>query len=433
MPQPEQAAKLANTVLPVQPSSLVAQRALGSAQRQMSHLQQSRQTLEPLAEQDLWSCIELAQTLWSLGEKIAAENCLRKAARHPATGRQRDMIQSLLSRWQVSLPQSQPAEQENIVAALKEFNHQVLDYPFHPKQYLSFEITSDSDKLDPVQPWWCTFKLTNIGPFTITLGPNRMVIPEILCTIHTIGDRERTSGPTIRISCYKNTCLQPEESIEVRQTLNIGPIRGSMIGTPQMDHQVEVSAILSPLSFTTLKGEQKWRPNIGGLEADTLSFTRSAFTANSKKLNQLISLSQQGNLSDRLRATKLLAMLLAEQQHLAAGRLRYAAQPLNKKQMYEALFDRLHDDNWQIRALFAETLRWISLDQSRTRQVLKFLNDDNWLVRGLILRALADHYGEKLSSVLHRYQQDDQDPWVRNLCSILLKKVEGSVATTQPE
>jgi LDH2 family malate/lactate/ureidoglycolate dehydrogenase len=48
------------------------------------------------------------------------------------------------------------------------------------------------------------------------------------------GDRKRTSGPNIRIPLNRQLILRPGESVEVSQTINIGPIEASMLGTPQV-------------------------------------------------------------------------------------------------------------------------------------------------------------------------------------------------------
>lgn len=260
-----------------------------------------------------------------------------------------------------------------------------------------------------------------------------MTDAELLCTVETTGDRRRTSGATLRVSLNRKVRLAPGERISLRQTLDIGTIRAGMIGTPQMDHQVSVSAILAPVMTSDQQGQPMWRAGLGGMELGPVRFRRRALGVNRETLDKIIGVVRSGAAPDRIRAVELLAMLLAEQQHLAAGRLKYNAARLNTDTLQNAILDRLGDPDWSVRVRVVEGLRWFLLDQAATQQAMRLLNDAHWLVRGLALRMLTDHYAEKFASVLQRHAENDPDPWVRRLAAALRERTLNKTAATQPE
>ena len=325
-------------------------------------------------------------------------------------------------------PATQPAPPE-VGAVVTGFPRAVLDYPFHPSKYLSLAWQMSKPELQPGEPWRCTVKLTNVGTFPITFGEERMLMPELLCSITTRGDQERTSGPSIRLSLQLKLRLVPGESIETTTTLDVGPIRASMIGTPQVTQQVEVAGVLSPVRLVLLDGREAWVPAIGGMAAPTLRFKRTGFTATPAHVQAVIARSQAANPQDRILGMELAAMLLAERQHLDAGRLRYTAERVDPAMLQTAVLARAADPDWQVRARLTECMRWFLLDATATQAATQLLSDENWLVRGLALRMLADQHREKFLPVLRRVAQSDGDEWVRGMAAALAERL---APTTQP-
>lgn len=312
---------------------------------------------------------------------------------------------------------------------LRDFPWAVLDYPFNPGKYLALSWAMPRPELPPGEPWKCTVRLTNKGPFPITFGPQHMITPDLLCSITTRGDRERTSGPTLQFSLYRRLRLAPGETIEDTWMLNLGAIRASMIGTPQVTHRVEVAGVLSPVRLELEDGREAWVPAIGGLTAPPLRFERVAFEATRERVRAVIQQSQSGNVQERIAAMELLAMLLAEHQHLAAGRLRYSAYPIDAAAVEAAILARAADPDWRVRARLAETMRWFGLTTPATQTATRLLTDSHWLVRGLAIRMLADQHREKARPVLERTAENDADEWVRSLAAALLQRM---MPTTQP-
>jgi tetratricopeptide (TPR) repeat protein len=431
--EPVQAEKLARAVLVEDPTNVVALRALGAAQVRSGRGQEAIATLKPIADRDTWAAIDLARAEVAASQQKEASGTLRAAATQPANGEQRDELAAIARQAGVSLPATRPAAGDEISQALAAFPAAVLDYPFHPDKYLSVELTASAAELTPTQPWLCTATLKNIGPFPITLGPQAMVVPEMLCSIATHGDRDRTSGPSQRILLNRVLQIPPGGKIATTQNLLIGPIRASMIGTPQVTQEVEVSGLLNPIRLVTTDGREVWAPGVGGLLATPLRFRRTAFIAGPDDVQRLIGESSSGGAEARIEATQMLAMLFAEHQHLAAGRLSYSTRRINAAAVEAAVLARTSDGDWQVRARLAEFMRWFILDRTASQASTKLLGDANWLVRGLTIRMLADQFTAKPDSIrpaLTKYSTGDPDEWVRALAAALLAR--GKTTATAP-
>jgi len=424
----EKAETQARQALRDYPESIVAQRALGTALRENERLDEARRVLTAVADVDLWSAIELARAHYDAEQKDLAAEQLRSAATQPATFEQRHTIKELMDQWEVGSPATQPALTE-IKALLDAFPDPVLDYPLHPERYLSLGLHLSGSNMPPAEPWRCTVRLDNIGPFPITIGPEMMVEPELFCLVKTRGDRSRSSGPTVRISLQRRLKLAPGESLTLTQTLDIGAIRSGMIGTPQVSHEVEVSAIVNPVVELGPDDREVWGPGVGGLRARPVRFRRVPFVVKAEEVRALLARSRAPETDDRIVGMEVLAMLLAEHQHLAAGRLRYAARPIDPAAVQAAVLARADDPDWRVRARLAECLRWFVLDQAAMQTVARLLNDPHWLVRGLARRILADQPGRKFESVLKTSARSNPDDWVRRLSEALLGRLSLAAST----
>lgn len=429
-PRPAEALQLARAALSEAPGSRIARRALGAAWRRRDQPDAAREALEPIADDDIWAAIELAQVLHAAGETEPAADLLRAAAGRPAEGEQRDALADLMRAWNLAPPATQPAVDE-VRAMLDGFPQEVLDYPFEPSRFLSLRLRLGASEILPAEPWSCSIEVRNTGSFPITFGPGLMVAPDVLCTIETRGDRHRSTGPTLHFPLHGPGRLMPGESIDIRRTLNIGSMQASMIGTPQITHEVRVNAILSPRPVLSEEGEESWIPAVGGVSAEPLQFRRAGMQALPAKVREVVAQSRQGESADRVTATERLAMWLAEDQHLQARRLQYAVPRIDAPMVESAFLARARDGSWHVRARVAECMRWFVLSRQATQTASTLLADEHWLVRGLTLRMLADHHGEKFRPVLKRYAEADPDEWVQRMARALLMRLD--IAAHPPE
>jgi len=417
----DEAQRLARQLLEADPGDVLAQRVLGTALRRTQRWSEAEERLQPIADRDTWAAIERARTLEGAGRREDAADQLREAGRMPATFEQRRVIRSLAAEWQIEVTVTPPGA-EKVRALLESFPPEVLNYPLRPEAYLSVHLEEPSGDTVPGQPWWCTLRLDNVGSFPITFGPDGMIDTEIVCVVQTRGDRTRTSGSSIRIQLAGLRRLAPGQQLEVRQTVKLGRIRAGMIGTPQMSQEVEVTAILNAVEYE--EGEKVvCRPGLGGLRVGPVRFRRHPFVGSAANVQQLIAQSVSAEVDARIAAVRILAMLLGEHQHLAAGRLTYPAPAIDAETVRAALTERTDDPDWRVRARLAEAMRWFVLDESTMPAAMQLVDDEHWLVRGLSRRMLIEQTGQDGKAVLRRSTETDPDPWVRRMSTALLGRL----------
>jgi tetratricopeptide (TPR) repeat protein len=432
-PQPVQAEELARLALAELPDFIVARRALGSAMRQLGRLDEAKAELAAIAELDTAAAAEYALTLSAAREADAAKAALNAATTRPADPLGRMAIAHAVPQVGTEYPTTRSAPPE-AARTVKAFPWEVLDYPLNPRKYLSLSFSMLREEMPPGEPWLLTLRLANDGPFPITLGSGMMVSPDLLVTVETKGDRARTTGPTLRFSLNRTPRLNPGESVEITHTIDLGVIRSGMIGTPQVAHDVTVNGVLSPMSFFDAQGHEIVAPAVGGFLADPLKFKRTAFVPTDESMGELMGRLRSADAVSRVAALEALTMLLAEQQHLAAGTLKYSARPIDAAGVQAAVLGMAADPDWHVRARLAECLRWFGLNKAAINTANGLLNDSHWLVRGLAMRTLADHYGPKAQPVLAQAAQADPDEWVRRLTAALNARITAASAppATQP-
>ncbi len=405
--QAAQAEKLARTAL-LEADLPTARLALGTALGRLGQTEPARQELSKIAGSDSAAALELARL-----DEAARPALLRSAATRPADAR-------TLAGF-IELGASRPVDAE-IRPLPQAIPWATLDFPLHPEKYMSLTCAMPSPQMEPGRPWLLSATLRNTGSFPITLGEGFMVVPDLLLAVQTDGDVQRTSGPVLRLSFNKAGRLMPGEQIGIRRSILVGPIRSAMIGTPQVEHQATVTGVLSPVAALDEAGHPFWQPSPGGLVVPPVKFRRTALTASTERVKSLIDLPGSAAVDSRIEATELLAQLLAESQHLAAGRLRYSARSIEAPRVQAALLARARDPDALVRARLAECLRWVVLDRQAEQTAVGLLSDENWLVRGLAMRTMADQRRARFAETLIRGRDGDPDPWVQELCRALLDR-----------
>lgn len=419
----EQARKLAESALE-RDESPAARRALGAALRELKELKRAEEVLTPAADADPWAAIELAMVQHASGDPESAVKRIRKLLEGPLTGDQRANARRLLKEWQLAETQTRPTS-EPLLELVRDFPQDLLDFPLNPGKYIAVTIDPPGD-IPPALPWICSFTLQNTSRWPVTLGPGRMVMPDLLCSVESRGDRPRATGPTIRVSLYRRVLLPPGELVRVDQTLSIGPFWAGMIGTPQVAHDVEATGVLNPMRLLTADGQEVFAPGIGGMLLKPSRFRRTSLQATPEELRELLQASAGAERDGRIVALQRLAMLMAERQHLAAGRLTYSARRIDPALVQRAILARAGDADWYVRAQLAECSRWLMLDREMTQAVTRLVSDSHWLVRGLAARSLADHYGAKFRPVLEKLSSVDPEPWGRAWAKALLRRAAAS-------
>jgi tetratricopeptide (TPR) repeat protein len=422
----DEARNMAQQLLENDPDDVIAQRMMGAVLLRRQQWDEAAEQLRPIADRDTWAAIERARALDGAGKREEAADQLIAAGRMPSTFEQRRLVWSLAAQWEIELKVTPPAA-EGVRELLRSFPQEVLNYPRRPQAFLAVRLEGPAGDVQGAEPWWCTLRLENVGAFPITFGPEGMIDREVVCVVQSRGDRIRTSGTSIRMDLVGLYSLAPGQSFEVRQNVLLGAIRAGIVGTPQMSQEVEVTAVLNPIAY--IEGDRTMtRPGIGGMRAGPAVFRRRPFVGSPANVQRLIEQATSAEAPRRIEAVQLLAMLLGEHQHLAAGRLAYPAQRIDAERVRQALLERAGDENWRVRAQLAESMRWFGVDRAVMPTATRLVNDEHWLVRGLARRMLSEQIGKDSETVLRGAAENDPDPWARRMSSALL----GRLALTAP-
>jgi hypothetical protein len=277
------------------------------------------------------------------------------------------------------------------------------------------------------QPWWAVLSLTNRGSFPITLGPGGMVNPVFVLSFASEGDRQRSYPALMTVSVERARILRPGESVEVRRTLDIGPLRWIAWQTPQQAQRVALRAVLD--AYRNEEGE--WVPAPGGQRLRSVYFNRLPVVTSPAALNGLLAAVREGAPSERYRAIEMMAQLIGEQQRARWKRLEYRPTRLPTEKLTRALLAVLERGEWEVRARGLATLWLMGLDRAMLEAVAGNLDHPHWLVRLLALRVLA-RQGASFAERAAALAESDPDELVRRLARSYVDKWRMPAASSQP-
>lgn len=426
-PMPKRAMELATLAMSAPAPDATAKIAYGFAAVDHQQYDDAVKVLAPLAADNPWAAIALAQAYFATQRPAQAIATLRDAARLRHSGvAYRQIAEMLAVHGQKPPPMPDRSDELQILNA---FDRAVLGFAREPKQYVSFSATFTDDRYVLTQPVRVRFEMSNIGPFAVTCGPGMMVSPTVVLSAVTAGDRMRQWPGFMSVSMNRCSVLPPGRSIVVEQTLDVGPLRRLLHGTPQVAQQIALSATLDAV----MVGDGKWVPALGGQTAPTVRARRVAFVPDAGRLDRVLELSASGSVGQRAAAAGMLACLLAERQHIAAGRLRYSTRPLDASTVQQALLAALDDPHWYVRTRTVEGLRRIRLDASWFERLAGVFGDPHWLVRLMGVLLMAEQQGSTFARPAATFADNDPDELVRQLAKAYLARWRQAPApTTRP-
>ena len=264
------------------------------------------------------------------GDEPGAIRVIENLAFVPPAGPVADLIGSL----QIPRPAATVGEaaRAEIAGLLAGFDRATLDFHKGPNEHLEARIALRDAATGPGEPWWAELSLTNRAKFPITLGPDWMLNPVFMLSFHVEGDRERDYPFLMTVNLDNKRVLRPGETIAVRRTLDVGPLRRVVRGTPQQLQRVSIRAIVDPVQ----EENGQWRPAATGQELRPVYFNRVPAGRGRTKWRRFF-----GGLSSvvdsELRAFEVLAELLGERQRAETTKLSYVPEKTPGDRMYQAL------------------------------------------------------------------------------------------------
>ncbi len=245
-----------------------------------------------------------------------------------------------------------------------------------------------------------------------------MVNPVFLLSFTLDGDQQRNYPGLMTISLDRVRVLYPGQTVRVRHTIDVGPLRRVSRQTPQHLQRLTIQAMVD----AELWPDGQWRPSLGGLQlAQPVYFNRLPASTGREGLAALFSALTGQSDAARARAIATVAELLGEQQRSQMKRLNYTVTPLPIDRLRAALLDLLGSDSWELRVRTLEALEEVGLDRPMTDAVERCLEHSHWLVRLMATRVLA-RQGPTFAPRAEGLARDDPDELVQAMAQSYLDK-----------
>ena len=428
-PQPDQAMRLAKIAMGRPDPSKDARRAYGFAAIAKNDLPEAERALKDLAATDQMAAVGLARVYLATKRAHHAAPILLQAARLRGSGVAYDEIAQMLQANGLTVPPV--PDYPNIRKRLADFDRTPLEYYKKPGRFLKLAIRFVQPHLQPAEPWYVLFQLTNVGPFSITLGHQMMLSPQVLVSVTTSGDRVRQFARYLVVDLERTPVLRPGQSVRLIQTIDIGPLRDAMMTTPQAAQEVVIGGILDPVRSP--KGE--WTHRLGGLAAPVSKTMKRTADASESAVADLKAAMESGPPAQAIRAGAVLASLLAESQAKRNRQLGYEAMPIDGPSVSDAMIKAAmrRDRHPVIRARLIESFRDVKLTNPMIRKLSGGLSDKDWLARMMTVWLLAEKQGAVFETVARRTARSDPDPLVRDLAAAYVAKWQHRPGQSKPE
>lgn len=424
-PTPARALQLAQAAAAVAPDDPFVTRVLGWAQAQSGRNQQASATLLPLAADDPDAVYQLARLMLQDGDTSGAKRAVDSLTHLPVTGPAHERLASL----PFALPKPEPAARRypKIADMLAGFNMDLLSFHKDSAASLQVGVAIENPALNQSEPWWVRFSLKNNANFDITLGPDRMVNPIFLLSFNVRGVQERSFPNLFTISLDRKRVLKPGESVSIRRTIDIGPLRRRSRRSPQQLLRVTMTALFDPQR--DVRG--RWSASLSGQQLSPVIFNRlPAATGPGGMQSYLSALNGPSRLA-RFGAIQTLAELLGERQRADLHLLSYRPDPVPAERIRRTLVKTLSTGDWETRVRVLDAMQAVGFDQKMLDAVRAQLRHPHWLVRMMAVRLLGERQGKPFLVMARRIAEQDDHQLVRELAGSYVDRWASD--STEPE
>lgn len=427
-PQPDRALMLAKAAVARAPEDPFAQRVLGWAHALNDHLDEAQRVLSPLVANDPFAAYKLAQILQDSGDLMGAYGVIGALDEMPPYGPARDLIRGLglpldklasegSTTQPTTAPTTQPTQEDALDTSLQAFDARVFAFVDEPEKFVEADITPLNRSPSPGEPWRVRFALTNRSPVPITLGPDRMINPVFVVSVHLDGDQSRSYPHLFTVSLDHDRVLAPGETIDVRRTVDVGPPRRVSRQTPQQLQRVRLDVVLD--AERTANGD--WQPSPFGRRLKPVVFNRVPLATGPEALRALFNAISAGRGARMYRAIELLGELLGEAQRAQLTHLTYRPSRVPAARLQAGLLDLLSHPEWEARARALTALQLVGLNRTMLAAIERCLDDEHWLVRIMAVRVLA-RQGPAFKHAAEQIAENDADELVRELAASYVKR-----------
>lgn len=422
-PQPQRALMLSEAAIRRAPDDPYVTRVHGWALADNLRAALAERTLMRVAGRDPFAAYRLAKLLADAGDAAAPRRVVLSLQSIPRAGPAHDWLKTL-----GPLPTTQPARRgDDALEPLTGFDRELLSYADRLPRDVVAEVTLDQSNHEPGDPWWATFALHNRGSVPITLGPDGLINPVFLVSFRVEGGRERELSNLMTVSLDRVRVLRPGQTVRLRRTLNVGPLRRTARLNPQQLLRVTLNAVLDPVELP----DGRWEPTAHGQRLKPVVFNRIPAHTERAALEALYEAIDSGPADARHAALERCAQLLSESQRAAREQLDYEPAPVSADRLYHELLTALAANDWETRARTLDALQIVGLDVAMLRAVRQCAEHPHWLVRLMAIRLLA-RQGASEAAPFARIADQDKDALVRDLAQSYLLEWGARKPTTRP-
>jgi hypothetical protein len=351
---------------------------------------------------------------------------IRALTHIPPAGRARDLLDEL--DVSASAMQTGPQRFPEVSRILAEFDREVLEFHKDPGRYLTAAIKLENPSPAPGEPWWAVFSLRNRGSFPITLGPEWMVNPVFLLSFRVEGDRQRAYPNVMTVGLDHARVIRPDETISVRRTIDVGPLRELSRRTPQHLQSVYLTAILDPEQ--TAGG--RWQASGTGQTLRTVLFVRVPANTNPQAWHARFETLRGDSPRAAFQVLEVSAQLLGEhqrgqRQRTSGKTLAYNPQPIPADLVHQALQGALGSESWETRVRALDALQAAGLDRALVDAARRCLDHSHWAVRMMAVRLLARLGAANFAETARQIAAEDPDELVRDMARSYVERWSSSI------
>lgn len=426
-PQPARASYWADLAAQWAPDLPLTKVAGGLAALVQGRPEQAIEALKPYGAASQLGAIGLARALIATDRKPDAIEVLRAAADLRRCGASFDEIVSLLAGCGQTLPPHPAAA--TTVRDVEAFDPQLFDLALSTRSCIKPVLFFEDTELTVAEPWRCRLTLTNGGPAAIHLGPGGLLSGQVLLAVRTAGDRERAFPAHLWLSADLAPVLRPGQSLELVQTIDIGPLRRELFCLPQTVQRIELTGIIDAVRDPA----GQWVPSASGRPIPAAKATRVRVAAEPSDVARLTSGLRAEDAAVRIESAMTLAALVIEQQNADAASVGYERAPVDAPAVVAALLRQaIGDPMPHVRARLLDALRWYRLPPGHISALAGLLSDRAWLVRMTACSVLAEQQRHRFLPVLEGLSNSDPDPLLRAFTAALARRIRSTPPSYRP-
>ncbi len=413
--EPARAVECAERALAAAPDHPVVRSCAGFAYLENGEAQRAVELLERAAGVDPLAAVGLAAALRRLDRADEARETLRRVIDDCASG---DAFEAAAVLWLEENDTPPVAELPLVRQALADFNRASLEWAISPEKSARFDVELVRPVEDVTSPWVVRLVLENVGDFPLTVGAGRMIEPDVVMTFNLTGRVNARFTEYFRTSLNMRPILLPGERVEKTCVVDPGPLRHFLYRTAQAGYNVRVDVVLGPTA--TSEGTVSAH---GGWGRRELTFARPGLRVDNDWFGTTARVSQAGRAEQRLKASLILAALLAERQAAESTPVDYGAYRVDEMTLSRLLLSRTTDEDRNVRLRVLGTLSRVKLEKSFVFWAGRSLNHEDWLTRFMTVRVIAEQVGATYLPLILQVAEQDKDDSVRELASALASRI----------